>query len=163
MSLKLPADVYSPDQLGIALWELSGLIAKLQDAAVRGAVVKEGAQQQDVHVSKFLLSILHSAGISPADRPALEQLQANLQQVRDQAPVAHMVLPALPNQTLKRQLVEWFRAQIHQQMMMTFAVRSDIGGGFIMRIGSRQYDYTFRTQLLANKQRIAEIFDSVRK
>ena len=162
MSVKLPPDVYSPDHIGIVLWELSRLIAKLQDAAVQATVAKESNVAHDIHVSNFLLGVLRAANVSPADRAALERLQQELQQVRDMAPVAHIVLPALPNQTLKRQLVEWFRTGIHQQMMMTFAVRSDIGGGFLLRVGSRQYDCTFKAQLLANKHRIAEIFDGVR-
>lgn len=162
MSLKLPAEVYSLDQVGIVLWELSSLLSQLQDAATRATVLPEGAPQQDLHVSNFLLSVLHSTGVSAGDRRALEQLQADLIAVRDQAPVAHMVLPALPNRTLKKQLVEWFRAQVHQQMMVSFAARGDIGGGFLLRIGSKQYDYTFRTRLLENKARITEIFDGVR-
>lgn len=162
MSFKLPADVYSPDQVGIVLWELSTLIAKLQDESVR-ATVSPKAPLGDLHVSNFLLGVLHSTGIKPDDKAELERLQHNLQIVRDKAPVAHMVLPALPNRTLKRQLVDWFRSQVHQQMMVTFAVRGDIGGGFLLRIGSRQYDYTFRAQLLNNKHRIGEIFDSVRQ
>lgn len=161
MSFKLPADVYSPDQIGIVLWELSTLIAKLQDASVQATVTKE-VVDPDIHVSNFLLGVLHATGVSPSDKVELERLQHNLQIVRDNAPVAHMILPALPNRGLKRQLVEWFRSQVHQQMMVTFAVRGDIGGGFLLRIGSRQYDYTFAAQLLGNKHRIAEIFDSVR-
>ena len=159
---KLSNDVHSPDHIGIVLWELERLISWLHDASVRASVAGKRTAEKEVHLSAYLLGVLKDAGVSPEDLPGLEQLQATLQAVREQAPVAHMVLTALPNRSLKRQLVEWFRKEIHQQCLLTFAVRSDLGGGFLLRVGSEQYDFTFRGRLLENRHRIAEIFDGVR-
>jgi hypothetical protein len=159
---RLSNDVYSPDHIGIVLWELERLIGWLRDVSVRTSVAGQDSTEKEVHLSTFLLGVLKEADVSSDDLPALEQLQTTLQAVRDQAPVAHMVLTALPNRSLKRQLVEWFRKEVHQQCLVTFAVRSDLGGGFLLRIGSKQYDFTFRGRLLENKHRIAEIFDGVR-
>jgi hypothetical protein len=161
MITKLPADVYSPDQIGIVLWELSNVISALRDSETRKAVVKTDGEEE-IHVSHFLLGILTASGIETNDRKSLEELQAELLFIRDRAPVAHIVLPALPNRTLTRELVDWFRKNIHKQQLVTFSVRGDIGGGFLLRIGSNQHDFTFRGQLLANRHRIAEILDSVR-
>lgn len=163
MSIKLPNDVYSPDQIGIVIWELTGLIGKLRDSEMRTKVAPSSEGEEDHHISNFLLGVLRSTGVSAADRRALESLQIELQAIRDRAPVAHLVLPVLPNRTLKRQLVEWFRGNVHQQQLLTFSARGDIGGGFFLRIGSKQYDFTFRGQLLENRHRIAEIFDGVRQ
>jgi len=163
VSVQLPADVYSPDQVGIVLWELGGLISSLRGASTRAAIVTEGVPQQEVHVSSFLMGVLHAAGVSAGDRQALEQLQIEMQALRTSAPVAHIVLAALPNRTLKRELVEWFRAQLHPQHLVTFATRGDIGGGFVLRIGSKQYDFTYRARLLEDKHRFTEIFDGVRQ
>lgn len=163
MTMRLPADVYSPDQVGIALWELGGLISTLQNASTRAAVVTGGVPQEELHVSSFLLNVLHASGISAGDRQTLEQLQGELRALRESAPVAHLVLAALPNRTLKRELVEWFRSELHPNHLMTFSTRGDIGGGFILRIGSKQYDFTYRTRLLEDKHRLTEIFDSVRQ
>lgn len=162
MSFKLSNDVYSPDHLGIVLWELERLIDWLRNESVRVSVAGQESATKEVHLSALLLGVLKDADVKSNDREALEQLQATLQAVREQAPVAHIVLTALPSRSLKKQLVEWFRNEIHQQALITFAVRSDMGGGFLLRIGSKQYDFTFRGRLLANKHRIAEIFDSVR-
>lgn len=162
MSFKLSADVYSPDHVGIALWELERHIGWLRDEGVRTSVVGQEGAKKEVYLSAFLLGVFEEAGVASDDLAGLEKLQAMLQAVRDQAPVAHVVLTALPNRTLKRQLVEWFRKEVHQQALVTFSVRSDLGGGFLLRIGSKQYDFTFRGRLLDNKHRIAEIFDGVR-
>ncbi len=158
MSLKLSTGMYSPDHVGIALWELDRHIAYLRDASTRATVSKQGSEES-VHLSAFLLGILSSAGVAADDLGKLESLQTQLETVRSSAPVVHVVLAALPSRSLKDRLVEWFRDNIHQQALITFAARGDIGGGFLLRVGSKQYDFTFRGQLLENKHRIAEIFE----
>ena len=162
MSVKLPADVYSPDQVGIVLWELGGLIGKLRDSSTRASVTGKTDAEKDLHVSAFLLSVLHEGKVPADDYKALEKLQTQLQGIRSNAPVAHILLSALPNRTLKRQLVEWCRENLHKELLMTFATRGDMGGGFILRISSKQYDFTYRAQLLENRHRLTEIFDNVR-
>ena len=162
MSLKLPPEVYSRDQLGIVLWEIGVLVAQLRNDATRQKISGVTSDSSKHHVSAFLLAILRANSVDKANLNALEALESELVQIRDTAPVAHMVLPALPNRTLKQQLVTWFRDEISESTLVSFSVRGDIGGGFILRIGSKQYDFTFRRQLLDNKHRIAEIYDSVR-
>jgi F0F1-type ATP synthase delta subunit len=159
--LRLPEDVYSPDQLGIILWELGAISSQLRDSSTRATVTKT-EQKTEVHTSALLLNVLQSAGVSAHDQPALEHLQAEIKTIREQAPSMHMMLAALPNRAMKRMIVEWLRREIHPQLLLTFSARGDIGGGFILRAGSKQYDFSFRGKILANKQRIVEIFDSVR-
>ena len=163
MSLRLPVELYSPDHIGIALWELGSLVSYLQDNAMRAKVTSAQPAQTEPQVSAFLNNLLSEAGVALNDVSGLEQLQSQLQIVRDKAPVAHMVLSALPNQTMKRELVEWFRNQIHAQCLVTFAMRRDIGGGFVLRIGSKQYDFSYRQRLLDDRHRLTEIFDGVRQ
>jgi F0F1-type ATP synthase delta subunit len=69
----------------------------------------------------------------------------------------HLTLGAPATRTLKRQLTVWFRSQIHPDSLLTFAARSDIGGGLILRAGSRVYDFSFRSKILENKSRIMEL------
>ena len=138
MSLMLSAEVYSPDHIAIVLWELDRLSGWLRDESVRDAVAGQGSAEKEVHLSHFLLGVLKTAEVSPNDRVAVTELSEQLKAVQNQAPVAHLVLAALPTRSLKRQLVEWFRKEIHQQALLTFSVRSDIGGGFLLRLGSGQ-------------------------
>lgn len=161
MSVKLPADVYSPDQVGIALWELGRLISQVRDASTRKTVTGKEEAAKDPHISEFLLSIMVAEKVSADNYKALEKLQTELQAIRAKAPVAHILLSALPNRTLKRELVEWCRQNLHKELLMTFATRGDMGGGFILRIGSKQYDFTYRTRLLEDRHRLTEIFDHV--
>jgi len=159
---RLPDDVYSPDQVGIVLWELDKVIGALRDVDTRRMVSGAEVAGSDVHISALLLSVLRSSGVSERDLGALESLQTELQAVRTSAPVAHFLLSALPNRSFKRELVAWCRQNLHQSLLMTFATRGDLGGGFVLRVGSKQYDFTYRAQLLSDKARLVEIFDNVR-
>lgn len=161
MSVRLPLEVYSPDHIGIALWELGRLIDQVRNSSTRSAVTG-GEGVQAMPVSTFLSTILSSVSVAPDDLQALEKLQAELRVVRDSAPVAHLVVSALPGRAVKHELIGWFRKELHMQHLVTFSMRRDIGGGFLLRIGSKQYDFTYRTELLKDKHRLTEIFDGVR-
>lgn len=152
----LPPDVYSPDQLGAALLELQDHMNTLRDEAVRQKVGRAANKAAvPLPVSPALSSLLTIAGIAPDDATALEALSADLEILRTQAPVAHLIFAAQPNTTLKRQLVSWFRQEIHPACLLTFAARSDLAGGIVIQTGSHVYDCSFRQRILATKAEIS--------
>jgi len=162
-SLLLPVDLYSPDQLGIVMMEIRQRVSQLQDSSVRARTSGDKEKIETAHISALLTGILRGSGVSADDRAGLERLGKSLELLRDKAPVVHLTLAALPNRTLKRQLIEWFRKEVSPYMLVTFTVRTDIGGGVVVRAGSRIYDFSFRQQIVGNKHRIAEIFEGVRQ
>lgn len=159
--MHLPVDLYSADQLSAAMLELHDYIGTMRDAAIRNKTSDSKARLEAPHLSALLLGLFRGADIAPDDQRAAESLLHALELIRSKAPVVHVTLPALPNRTLKRKLTVWFRAEVHPHTFLTFATRSDIGGGIIVQAGSHVYDFSFRQQLLGNKHRIAEIFNGV--
>lgn len=161
-AVRLPVDLYSPDQLSAVILELRAHTSALRDAAVRakttGATITAPA-----HTSALLLGALKGAGVSTTDQAGAEKLLRELEAIRDKAPAVHLMMAALPNRDLKRKLTEWFRSEIHPYTLLTFATRADMGGGVIIQAGSHVYDFSFRQQILGHKARISEIFKSVRK
>lgn len=157
--MSLPAAVYSPDHIGIVLWELERHIAVVRDESLQRT---KGADVVSHKLSSLLDSLLEQMNTDPEDLSALEKLRGELQKIRSQAPVAHFLLAALPGQKFKHELVAWCRANLHQDILLTFAARSDIGGGFMLRVGSKHYDFTYSGRLHESRGRLVEIFDSVR-
>lgn len=162
-TLKLPLDLYSPDQLGILLVEANEHLSAIRDASVRAKTAGRVVEIANPHTSALMTGILQSNDFKANDPQSYVVLSKGFTIVRDKAPVAHLTLAALPNRTLKRQLVEWFRQNVNPYMLLTFAVRTDIGGGVVVRVGSRIYDFSFRQQILGNKHRISEIYANVRQ
>jgi hypothetical protein len=162
VAVRLPLDLYSPEQLSAIIIELRGHISSLRDASVR-AKASHTATSEPVHTSALLLGVLRESGVSPTDQPADEKLLKELEAIRNKAPAVHLMMAALPNRDLKRKLTDWFRAEIHPYTLLTFAVRADIGGGVIVQAGSHVYNWSFREQILNHKSRISEIYHSVRQ
>lgn len=161
-SVRLPPDLYSPDQLSAVIIELRAHISSLRDASIR-AKTAHADESAPTHVSALLLGALKGAGLTASDQAGAEKLLKELEAIRDKAPAVHLMMAALPNRDLKRKLTEWFRSEIHPYTMLTFATRMDIGGGIIIQAGSHVYNYSFRQQILGHKSRISEIFNSVRQ
>ena len=159
MSLRLPVDLYSPDHISLHIQELRAYIGEKRNAA---AQVKAGGEAESPSLSSTLTALLHSAAVKAEDMRALEGVVKDLEVLRDKAPVVHLTFAAMPNRTLIRQLTVWFRNQVHPYTLLTVAMRRDIGGGMMLRTGSNIYDFSFRGQILRHKERISELFESVR-
>lgn len=162
MSYSLPVDVHSPEQLGLLIAELRDVAAQRRNQAVQAKVTgKAGADS--THISALLGQVLKEAKVAVNNPGALDEVLANLEQLRAKAPSVRLTLTAAPTRLYKQQFTTWFRANIHPDTLVTFSVRSDIGGGATLIAGSHVYDFSFREQLLRNKGRIAEIFGRVRQ
>lgn len=153
--LHLPVDIYSPDQLSALLIELHSYRGHLRDAAVRAKASKNKAAA--LELSDTLTTLLRGSGVDEDDSTALETLYKQLETTLKSSPVMHLTLAAPAGRLLKRQLTVWFRASIHPTALLTFAARTDIGGGVILQAGSHVYDYSFRNRVLQNKQRLMEL------
>ncbi len=152
MSLVLPVDIYSPDQL-------SELVLELQDlaSAVRDSDARSDATAEPPNMPQSLIELLAANSVDARDVAGIEALAKETANTLDKAPTVHILLSAMPSRTLRRQFATWFRGQIHPHILMTFAARSDLGGGTIIQTGSRLYDLSFRRSIINNKKRLTEI------
>jgi hypothetical protein len=153
--VRLPVDIYSPDQLSSLLLELHHYISDIRSHALRAKA--KGEASEPVEISPHLAALVRGSGADEKDITQLEALYKTLSEVLKTAPVMHLTLAAMPGRTLKRQLTVWFRTQIHPNSMLTFTTRSDMGGGIMLHAGSHFYDYSFRARVLANSKRIGEL------
>lgn len=154
--VRLPIDIYSPDQLSSLLLELHHYSNAMRSAGVRSKA--SGAEHAEKpEASPHVVTILRGSGVAQDDPDAIDALHKALSKVLASAPVMHITLAAMPGRTLKRQLTVWFRTQIHPASLLTFTARSDMGGGIMLQAGSHFYDRSFRARILANPKRIGEL------
>ena len=149
--LALPLDTYSPDQLSDVVLELQDLTAAMRDNSVR-----KQADSETV-TSPALAELLAANNIAINDISGVETLAKDVAATLDSAPTVHILLSSMPGRAVRRQFATWFRSQINPLTLMTFAARSDIGGGAIIHAGSQLYDLPFRRTILDNKSRLTEI------
>lgn len=157
MSIKLPIELYSPDQLGIVMLELHKHISALRDANARArtASAKVGTVAAP---SAMLQNIFQATDTAPEGIMACEKLLDSLETMRSSVPVARITLADMPGTDLKQKITTWFRSEIHPDFLLTFIARADIGGGLILQAGAHIYDLSFRKKILDNRQRLGEIY-----
>lgn len=153
MNIVLPVDTYSPDQLSELILELQDLATAVRDNTVRS----EGAAAEPPVMSQGLIELLEANKIDVNDVASIEALAKETAATLDTAPTVHILLSAMPGRPMRRQFATWFREHIHPHTLMTFAARSDLGGGTIVQAGSHLYDLSFRRSILDNKKRLTEI------
>lgn len=156
--MTLPNDLYSPDQLSELTMELRGYIGALRDTAVRNRSTNAASPAALPKISALLKQLFENVSGTMTPEEVLRELEAQLKS----APTVHVLLAAQPSKDLKRQIVLWFRVEVHPSMLLTFSERRDIGGGIVVRAGSHIYDFSFKRQILDNKNRIMEIAGGVR-
>lgn len=154
--MTLPADLYSPDQLSELIMELRSYIDALRDTALRNRATAASSSPAPT-MSPLLRELFEGASGSMTPEEMLRELEALLKK----APIVHLIFPALPDKELKRQLILWFRVEVSPHTLLTVSERRDIGGGIVIRAGSRVYDFSFRRRILDNKHRLMEIASSV--
>ena len=84
-----------------------------------------------------------------------------LEHIKKTAPTITITLADLPSAPLKRELASWCRNNLAPIMLIQFNCNRRILGGMVVRYGSRMFDWSFRTKLLANKAAIPEVMRRV--
>ncbi len=78
-----------------------------------------------------------------------------------QAPVFDVILPTYPHDSLLKEVVSWFRREIHVNSLLNVSVRRSIGGGLVLRSKNRMFDMSFRPKILDAKDKIPEVLRRV--
>jgi hypothetical protein len=154
--MQLPAGIYSPEQLKACGLELDEVIAwrRRQEIKQRSGIPQSGGEPPLSHELGELIGGPH--GLRVMTTLQLEQLQEQIR-VWLRQPVTHITFPVPPSGPTKVEMVKWFRSQVSPTALVKFEVNRNVVGGCVVRTPSRIFDFSFRTQLLKNKDRIPQL------
>lgn len=158
--------------------KLPSSISSLQELNVIGLELREyskwfahNAIKERVHAKNATPPPALSAGASELMRSAssgkllsqtvLDKLIKDIETLKSSAPSATITLAAPVNNQTKQSLVSACRANIEENLLVTFKFNSTLCGGMVVQYGSRVFDWSFRRQILENKAQFAEILKSV--
>lgn len=154
MKFELPAAVYSPQLLESVIYDVQYYLDWTRQNDIRkqmGVAVKE----EPNHSAETVLVIEAWLNGKPATLEALEELLDYLKGLK--LPEVHITLAALPNRNQRETLVKWFRNNAKSQLLLSFVADRNLGGGIVIRTPNRIFDYTWKRQLVENRDKIAEI------
>lgn len=162
MSLTLPSNIWSPEDLKELIGDLKRYARWLAAYAVKERVAASAAKQQPPTLSPTAIELLNGLHAKQAlTQPGVDKLIADLQAVQVVAPQVNFTLAAPPSNGLKKTLVTWCRETIGHDALVSFDFNATILGGMVVRHGSHIYDWSFRRQILANRNKFPEVLRRV--
>jgi len=148
-------------------------IASTQDLASLTAEIHEYARWS-VHESIKKQVKVSGKAMPPTMSPAANELirnwvrDANIDELIDAlknyaatASSVNITLAAPPSSGIKNTLVTWCRENISPTVLVTFQFNATLLGGMVVQHGSRVFDWSFRRQILAERQRFPEVLRNV--
>lgn len=121
-----------------------------------------GAPSEPPVISQSAVTLIKEwADAKPLSQNLLDELISQLEALEAAAPRVIITLAAVPSKSLKKEMVAWFRANIAANVLVDFHFNSTLLGGMVVRYGSHIYDWSFRRQVLAARDRFPEVLRRV--
>lgn len=161
MSLRLPNSVASSQDVMSLLFEIKEYSKWFSHEIIKvESHIKKVSKSPDLSIgAKLLLEELSEK--KSLSKDTLENLIESLSTYCDKAPTISITLASPTNEKTKETLVSWCRKNLAQNTLVNFGFNSSLLGGMVIRCGSHIYDWSFKRQILANKQNFAKVLKNV--
>lgn len=162
MSRSLPETVWSPEDLAELIGDLQRYSQWLTGYYVKQRATPNGRATNPPTVTPAAvayLQMLHAQKALTSDH--LEALINELQTLLNTAPQVTFTLAGPPSNGLKKSLIQWCREHVAGDVLVSFQFNKTILGGMVVRYGSHIFDWSIRRQLLANRDKFAEVLRNV--
>ncbi len=161
MTLNPQSNISSPQELKAIIVEVRRYAHWYAQNSVKLHVTGNGSTEQFV-ISPTAIELIKDWSVQkPLSEKSLDELIATLENYESKAPRLTITLAAVPPNDLKKTLVEWCREHVAPNVLVDFRFNSTLLGGMVVRYGSHVYDWSFRRQILAARDRFPEVLRRV--
>jgi hypothetical protein len=158
VAFELPGAVYSSQLLESVTFDIEHYLDWYRDTKIKKKVGAKSAEEP-THSAETVLVIESWLAGKP---PTVESLEALVKYLRElKLPEVHIMLAALPNRSQREALVDWFRANTTPHLLISFVADRNLGGGVVVRTPNRVFDFTWKQQLVASRDKLAGIVKRV--
>lgn len=157
----LPESIVSPQDLASLILEVRRYNAWYQAEVIKqrtGVNAPAPAPRLSSATTELLQKVAPGGQLSP---DTLTTLVTELERAMKTAPTITITLADLPSNALRVQLAHWCRTNLNAAILVEFNCNRRILGGMVIRYGSRIFDWSFRSKLLANKAAIPGVLRRV--
>lgn len=162
-SLRLDDSISSPQDMRALILEIRDYARWYSHAAIKKRVQVRRAGNDAPQLSPAATALLRDWNShNPLSRSSLDALLKELERATATAPQLTITLAGPPAGQVKKSLVAWCRDNIAPNVLVTFQFNATILGGMVVRCGSRIFDWSFRRQILDNRQHFPEVLRHVR-
>lgn len=157
MKFSLPGGISSSQ-------DLSGLVLELREYSRwlnHQNILKKVSSKNHVEppaVSPALSELLRGYKNESGD---IEELINALEKLKTDAPTITVTLAAPATKDIKKSLNDWFRKNIAPNILVSYQFNATLLGGMVVRAGSHIFDWSFRRQILAARDKFPEVLRNV--
>ncbi|HEU5004994.1 MAG TPA: F0F1 ATP synthase subunit delta [Candidatus Saccharimonadales bacterium] len=155
--LVLDEAISSVQDLRAAIMELREYARWFAHDSIKKQVKAKGGKKPAPTLSTPADTILRQWTGGKPTVTSLDELISTLESYTNTAPQISITLAAPPPASLKKTLVAWCRKNLSHNVLVNFQFNSTILGGMVLRSGSHVYDWSFRKQILAGRNKFPEI------
>jgi len=158
----LPDSIWSPEDLTELIADLKHYNQWLTSYQIKQQVTSGAPSPAAPTLSPAAIACLHDLHAKKAlNNTGVEALITSLMSVQNSSPRIDFTLAAPPANGLKKSFVAWCRTNISPDALVSFQFNASLLGGMVVRYKSHIFDWSFRRQILANRNKFAEILRNV--
>lgn len=162
MKFQLPNTISSPQDLRGIILEIKGYARWYAHASVKKKVTNSTTNSGAPALSPTARAIVrYYTHDKPFDRKDLDTVIAALEDLAKTLPQISITLAAPIPASLKKTLTAWCRENIGPNVLVNFRFNATLLGGMVVRSGSHIYDWSFRRQILAGRERFPGVLRRV--
>ena len=162
MKLILSEDIISSEDLRSVIEELKDYQGYIRHGHIRQHVSKRAGAKSSPDLSRGASEMLSQAmEHHPLNLTELDHLISELEAMYAKALKLKIILAAVPNGSIKRQLSAWVRQNLNDYALIDFDYNQSLLGGMVVMIGSRIFDFSLRRGLLSSQPKLNEMIANV--
>jgi len=161
MKLKLPPSVASTQDLAALTMEIREYSKWYAHEEIKKRVSAKHSSESPVLSNGASELLREWKSAQQINRQSLDLLISTLEDYSKNSPSITITLAATPSSGIKTSLVSWCRENLAPGIMVSFQFNATLLGGLVVRHGSHVYDWSFRRQILAARNKFPEVLRSV--
>lgn len=161
MSISLQNNILSVQDLKSAILEIRSYTRWFSQESVKKRFSKTEQSQGPVISESATGTILQWHQDKEVSQESLDQLIESLEEYARTAHSITITLAAPASVNLKKDLANWCRQNIKPDILVDFKFNSTMLGGMSLKYGSHIFDWSFKRQILENRQKFPEILRNV--
>lgn len=150
-TITLPLSVVGRSDVSKALRELTSIDDYFHQAGIRGANAGEMPA-----VGRALDGLARANGLNMVHAEHRSALKEFLTKLKATAPVVHISFPSEPSDSFIAKILEWFRANVHQNVVLHVGMQPEIAAGAVVRTTNKLFDFSLRKKFDASKAKLIE-------
>lgn len=158
MEVKLPLRVVSKRDVKLLIHEIELL---LEQHLQHDVAAKHSDQNRAVRKPSATLQALFAMNNQQISVTALQHMKPKLDRVASLSPSVRIIFPSSPPQEVSDKMVQWFRGNIADNILVQISVQPNIAGGFVLRTRRHRYDFSLRESILSKASTFKEVLARV--